>query len=93
MEFKAYSRKPFNVEAVQITDETFDDVFDMIGKEIKTSADGDKVIVIDRRIVPTVTRAFKGFWVTRMGDNIRCYPDKVFTEQFEVTSEDSSERV
>ena len=82
MEFTQYSRRPFDIEAVEITEENFDEVFEMIGKEIRTNGEGVRSIIVDRRIVPSVNRAFVGWWVTRMGDNIRCYPPKIFEEGF-----------
>lgn len=88
MIFNTYTRKPFVVEAVEITDENIEDVAKMIGVDGEVrDKDGAKYIVVDKRIVPNIHRASAGWWLTRMGDNLRCYSPKIFTEQFELASE------
>jgi hypothetical protein len=88
MIFNTYTRKPFVVEAVEITDENIEDVAKMIGVEGEVrEKDGAQYIVVDKRIVPNIHRASAGWWLTRMGDNLRCYSPKIFTEQFELASE------
>lgn len=84
MNFTTFSRKPFTVEAVEITEENLDDIAKLIG-EVKEK-DGVKYIAVEKRIVPNIHRAYVGWWVTRMGDNLRCYSPKIFTDQFEVAS-------
>lgn len=87
MIFNTYTRKPFVVEAVEITDENIEAVAKLIGVdgEVKTKDDA-RYITIDKRIVPNIHRAFVGWWLTRMGDNLRCYSPKIFTDQFDVAS-------
>jgi hypothetical protein len=80
-EFTIFNRKPFSVEAVQITEENIDTLGPLVG-EVKEK-DGEKYIALDRRIVPNVRRAFAGWWITRMNDNLRCYSPKIFEEQFD----------
>lgn len=88
MEFTGtYSRKPFVVEAIQITEENIDELAALPLGEVKEK-DGSKFIALDKRIVPNIHRAFVGWWVTRMDDNLRCYSPKIFEEQFEEASED-----
>ena len=81
MEFQDFVRRPFKVEAVRITEENFDQIASMIG-EAKVDKKGDKYIVIDKRIIPNMPKAHIGWWVTRFNDNLRCYANKVFNEQF-----------
>lgn len=81
MEFTKYVRKPFMIEAIQITEENMQEVCDMIGFEIRHK-DGQPYIVVNKKIVPNGYRAYVGQWVTRMGNNIRCYPKRVFDDQF-----------
>lgn len=81
MEFSTYTRKPFVVEATCITAENIEDVAKLIG-DIRTKDDGTPFIVVNRRIIPSISRVYIGYWLTQMGDNLRCYSDKVFTEQF-----------
>lgn len=81
MDFKNFVRKPFVVEAVRVTKENISEIADLVG-ELKEKDDGTPFIYVDRRLVPNVYRVFPGFWMTRMGDHIRCYSNKVFQEQF-----------
>jgi hypothetical protein len=88
MEFTEFVRKPFRVEAAQITEENFDEVASLIGTRVGKTRSGDRFIVLDRRIIPQGTKAWVGWWVTKMGDYYRCYPRKPFADQFEeMTSE------
>ncbi len=87
MEFNLFVRRPFSVEAVEITNDNIEGLAPFIG-ELKTKDNGQKFIQVDRRLVPNIYRVYPGFWMTRMGDNVRCYAKKVFREQFtEMTSE------
>ena len=80
MEFVEYVRRPFKIEAIRITEENIDEIAKLIG-EIRTKGT-EKFILLDKRIVPNMTRAYVGWWVTRFNDNLRCYSNKIFTEQF-----------
>lgn len=81
MEFTTFVRKPFIVEAVEITAENIGELADLVGA-LREKEDGTPYIQVDRRLVPNIFRVYPGFWMTRMGDNIRCYSQKVFREQF-----------
>ena len=80
-----FVRKPFNVEAVEITDENIADLAEFIGT-LKHKDNGQPYIHVDRRLVPNIYKVFPGFWMTKMGDNIRCYSRKIFLEQFVETT-------
>lgn len=80
MEFSNFIRKPFTVEAVEITVENIEEIANLIG-ELREK-DGAPFIMINRRLVPNVSRAFPGWFVTQLGDNYRCYSPKVFKDQF-----------
>jgi hypothetical protein len=80
MQFNQYIRSPFVVEAIEITEENLADVAKLVG-DIRTK-NGVTYIALDRRIVPSVNRAYVGWYMTRLGDNYRCYSPKVFTDQF-----------
>lgn len=75
-----YVRTPFAVRAVKITEDNIDAIAQLIG-EIKTQ-DGERYIKVDRRIIPNVGRARVGWYLTVLGDNLRCYSPKIFKEQF-----------
>lgn len=81
MEFTDFVRKPFTVEAVEITEENIADIAELVGT-LRHKDNGVPYIQVDRRVVPNIYRVFPGFWMTRMGDNIRCYSKKIFKEQF-----------
>jgi len=69
------------IEAVQITDENMDALCELIGYEVRPKGN-TRFIAVDKRIVPNGYRAYVGWWVTKMGDNLRCYPNRVFNDQF-----------
>lgn len=81
MDFNEYVRKPFTVQAVQVTTENIDQVAELVGT-ICTKDDGTPYIQADRRLVPNVLQVYPGFWLTKMGNNVRCYSAKIFNQQF-----------
>lgn len=81
LNFQLYVREPFAVEAVQITEENMEEIAKLIGLGIRVKNDV-KYIALDRRVVPNISRAYIGWWVTSLSDNLRCYSPKVFAEQF-----------
>lgn len=81
MEFNKFVRKPFIVEAVEVTQENIAEIAKLIG-QIRALDDGTPYIVVDRRLVPNSHKVYVGYWVTRMDDNIRCYSKKSFTNHF-----------
>ena len=83
LSYTNFTRKSFKVEAVQIDEDNIDEVARSIG-EVKEK-DGKPYIVLDRRIIPQVSRAYLGWWLTKLNDNLRCYSDKAFSSQFELT--------
>ncbi len=87
MEFNRFVRKPFVVEAVEVTEENIEEIAEYVGT-LRKKDDGSSYIQVDRRLIRNVFRVFPGFWMTRMGDNIRCYSKRVFTDQFTVITPD-----
>jgi len=81
MEFQKFVRKPFVVEAIEITTENIGEIAKHVG-ELKAKGDGTPFILVDRKLVPSVYRVFPGYFFTRMGDHLRCYTPKLFAEQF-----------
>jgi hypothetical protein len=90
MEFTQYVRRPFAVEAVEITMLNIEEIAKLIG-ELGVK-DGVIHIALNRRIIPNVDRAFVGWFMTRMGNNYRCYSPKTFSHQF-IDYQDSIEFV
>lgn len=87
MEFTTFVRKPFVVQAIEITAENINEVAKYIG-DVREREDGTQYILVDRRLVPNVFKVYPGFFMTKMGENIRCYSRKIFKEQF-VEEDDS----
>jgi hypothetical protein len=85
MTFQTYRRKPFTVEAIEITEENIDELAKFIGTVKIKDEDGTKFIQVDRRLIPNVWRVYPGFFMTKMDENIRCYSPRTFKEQFELT--------
>jgi hypothetical protein len=81
MEFTTFVRKPFIVEAMEVTEENIAEVAELIGT-LRKKENGVPYIAVNRRLVPNLYRVYVGFWVTKMGDNVRCYSKRVFTQQF-----------
>ena len=81
MEMTEFIRKPFVIEAVQITNENIDEVAKEIGFLSKTD-NGEKFIIVDRNTVPVVRHVYIGYWMTRYGHRIRCYTPRSFLNQF-----------
>lgn len=81
LEFSMFVRKPFAVEAVEVTKDNIAEVAELVGT-LREKDDGTPYIQVDRRLVPNIYRVYPGFWMTRMGDNIRCYSKRIFKNQF-----------
>jgi hypothetical protein len=86
MKFTTYVRKPFIVQAVEITTDNIADIAGFVG-DLRKKEDGSPYILVDPRLVPNVERVYPGFFMTKMGENIRCYSRRVFTDQFIVQSD------
>lgn len=82
-----YIRRPFEIEAVEITEDNIADIAPLVG-ELCHKDDGSPYIEVDKRLVPNVFKVYPGFYMTRMGDNVRCYSRRVFHEQFVVKTEE-----
>ena len=80
MEFVTYVRKPFEVDVVEITEENMQECAKYIG-DVREE-DGKTFILVDRRLVPNISRVYVGYFMTRMGRNTRVYSRKLFREQF-----------
>lgn len=81
MEFTTYVRKPFTVEAVKITKENIAEIAKLVGT-LKDEDTDNPYIQVDRKLVPNVPKVSVGFYMTKMGTNIRCYASHIFEAQF-----------
>lgn len=94
LQFSPFVRKPFTVDALRITNENIHEIAELVG-EVRYLDEAEKkpYIHVNRRLVPYVLRVFPGFWVTKMGDEVRCYANKVFHEQFKESNDEVIEAV
>lgn len=87
MEFVTCVRKPFKVEAVQITKDNIEEIAEEIGKIRYKRENGEPFIRVNPRVIPNIQFVYIGFYMTKMGDNIRCYSGRIFEDQFIPTSD------
>lgn len=83
MNFTTYVRKPFIVEAVEVTVANIADIAKFVG-DLREKEDGSPYILVDHRLVPNIERVYPGFFMTKMGENVRCYSRRIFKDQFMV---------
>lgn len=81
LNYLTYVRKPFTVEAVEVTKENITDVAPLVGTLVEPP-EGTPFIEVDPKKVPHVTRVFPGFFLTKMGKRVHCYSPKAFKAQF-----------
>lgn len=88
MEFTTYVRRPFVVQAVEVTTANIAEVATLVG-ELNEKRDGTPYIMVNPELVPNVERVYPGYYMTKMGDNVRCYSRRVFREQFMEKNEEN----
>lgn len=81
-EYTSFVRKPFTVEAVQITEANIEELAPKIGTLKYKDEDNTPFIHVDPKLIPNIYRVYPGFWLTKMGGNSRCYANKIFVSQF-----------
>ena len=85
MDFNTFVRRPFVIEAVEITNDNIEAIAAYVG-DLRMKPNGVPFIEVDKRRVPNVYRVFPGFFMTTMetdrGAKIRCYSPKAFASQF-----------
>jgi len=86
MEFITHVRKPFVVQAIEITADNIEEIARYVG-DLEHKEDGTPYILVDRRKVPNVARVYPGFFMTKMGEHVRVYSRKIFSEQFMLKDE------
>lgn len=79
-----FVRKPFEVEAVQVTAENLTDVSDWCDGEIRSTAENVPFIKVNvhRPLTTRQTRAFIGDWVLFAGRGFKVYTTKAFQASF-----------
>jgi len=98
-----YSRKPFDVEAVELSPENIDEVALWCGGEVRTS-DLSKTggqegyqqyikVPVKRPLNDRQTRAYYGDWVVGQDGSFKVYTPKAFTSSFQKQAEHMLETV
>lgn len=82
MEYIEYLRKPFVVRAVEVTTENIHEVAEFVGTVREKEDKSGLYIQVDRTLIPNLDRVYPGFFLTKMGNNFRCYSPRAFREQF-----------
>ncbi len=96
LETKTYSRRPFEVEAVRVTDKNFEDVAAWCGgnicevKEHQPTLDslqGDVVrryihLEVDRPLTPRQSQAYVGDWILFASKGFKVYANRPFMKNF-----------
>ena len=79
-----YVRRPFEVKAVQITEENLQTVADWCQGEVRLTADGQPFIKVKvyRPMSSRQTRAFVGDWVLYSSKAYKVYTTKAFEQAF-----------
>lgn len=85
IETTTYARKPFEVEAVLITEENFDDVAEWCSGDVFIAGEDIRSMTVKvfRPMSPKQTVARVGDWVLKTGSGFKIYTDKAFNECFE----------
>lgn len=82
LDYSNFVRIPFEIRAVQITEENMDVVHGLVGHEIRTLEDGSRVIILDRKKIRAVREAVVGSWLCVMNGRYRVYTHRVFRQSF-----------
>jgi hypothetical protein len=86
--FEHFVRKPFAVEAIQITDENIEELAPFIGA-LEKQENGRWVIIVDRKLIRNLDKVYSGYWLTKMGTTLRCYSQNAFAKHFVVDPTDA----
>jgi hypothetical protein len=84
IEIVKYIRKPFEVDAVQVTADNMSEVANWCGGEVLTDNGNNFVKVsVERFLNERQTKAFNGDWVLKAGTGYKVYTPKAFSKSFE----------
>jgi len=83
----SYVRRPFVLEAVEVTTDNIEELAAFIGT-LKTNSEGTPFILVDKKRVEKIWRVYPGFFVTFLNGRIRCYSPKIFTREFAPYTDD-----
>lgn len=83
-----YVRKPFEVEAVEVTDENMEAIQEWCQGTLQMEENGRKFIKVRvaRALNERQTKAFPGDWILYAGTGFKVYTAKAFFKTFEIKS-------
>jgi hypothetical protein len=92
-----FARKPFYIDAVQVTDKNMKLVAEWCQGEVRVTKRGNKdgideeyvKVRVHRPLNERQTQAFIGDWVLYAGSGYKVYTNKAFANSFEVVDNDS----
>lgn len=87
-----YTRKPFSIDAIRVTEENLEEVAQWCGGEIH-KYNGKRFIKVDvnRPLTEKQTKAFAGDWVLKAGTGFKVYQHKAFQHCFDKVAEESKQ--
>lgn len=88
LETTRYVRKPFFIDAVQVTEANIADVAAWVEGDVRTDSDKKKYVKVRvyRPMTDRQTKAYVGDWVLYAGTGYKVYTPKAFAESFELAS-------
>lgn len=94
MKIEKFARKPFVVEAVQVTEENMAEVAAWCGGEVRTAdkkANAYIKLGVYHAINKRQTQAFVGDWVLKMGKGFKIYLEKAMSKTFTPVPENAED--
>lgn len=83
IEATKYVRKPFEVEAIRVTEENIEDVRDWCSGTLDQDNRPFVRVRVARALNERQTKAYPGDWVLYAGTGFKVYTDKAFHRTFE----------
>lgn len=97
MQVSNYIRKPFGVEAVQVTKENMSEVATWCHGEIHSEEGDTRGSFVHVRVHNPMndrqTRAYVGDWVLYAGKGFKVYTNKAFNNSFDLNEEQPVEKI
>lgn len=89
IESTRYVRKPFYIDAVQVTTENLEDIAKWVESEVRHDVDGTKYVKVrvHRPLNDRQTKAYVGDWVLKAGGGFKVFTPKAFASNFELAAE------
>jgi hypothetical protein len=88
LEISKYVRKPFHIDAVQVTAENIADIAAWAEGDVRSDSENAKYVKVrvHRPLNDRQTKAYIGDWVLYAGTGFKVYTPKAFANSFEPAS-------